>query len=71
MALSCRVLAMMGLVKELTGHVSARIPGADEMFLRCRGVDEYGLPFTSVNAVQQVDFDGSGLPFGIGESVSN
>jgi ribulose-5-phosphate 4-epimerase/fuculose-1-phosphate aldolase len=26
-ALACRALAMMGLVKEATGHVSARIPG--------------------------------------------
>lgn len=59
-ALSCRILAMMGLVKEITGHVSARIPGSDQMFIRCRGVDEYGLPFTSTEAVQRVDFDGDG-----------
>ena len=59
-ALSCRILAMMGLVKEITGHVSVRIPGSDQMFIRCRGVDEYGLPFTSTEAVQPVDFDGDG-----------
>jgi ribulose-5-phosphate 4-epimerase/fuculose-1-phosphate aldolase len=59
-ALSCRILAMMGLVKEITGHVSARIPDSDQMFIRCRGVDEYGLPFTSTEAVQQVGFDGDG-----------
>ena len=59
-ALSCRILAMMGLVKEITGHVSARIPDSDQMFIRCRGVDEYGLPFTTTEAVQQVDFDGDG-----------
>ena len=35
-ALSCRMLAMMGTVKASLGHVSARIPGTDEMFIRCR-----------------------------------
>ena len=59
-ALSCRILAMMGLVKEITGHVSARIPGSEEMFIRCRGVDEYGLPFTTVDSVQRVDLEGNG-----------
>ena len=59
-ALSCRILAMMGLVKEITGHVSARIPDREQMFIRCRGVDEYGLPFTSVDSIQQVGFDGDG-----------
>ena len=35
-ALSCRILAMKGLVRETTGHVSARIPGTAEMFIRGR-----------------------------------
>jgi ribulose-5-phosphate 4-epimerase/fuculose-1-phosphate aldolase len=59
-ALSCRILAMTGLVKEITGHVSARIPGTNEMFLRCRGDDEFGLPFTTETAVRRLDFDGNG-----------
>src|SRR5262249_20887483 len=46
-ALACRILAVAGLVKEITGHVSARISGADEMLIRCRGEDEYGLRWTS------------------------
>ncbi|MEA2639639.1 MAG: hypothetical protein QOF51_1033 [Chloroflexota bacterium] len=59
--LSCRILAMMGLVRDITGHVSARVPDApDEMLLRCRGVDEYGLAATSVSQVRRMTFDGQG-----------
>ena len=29
-ATACRILGMLGLVRESTGHVSARIPGTDE-----------------------------------------
>ena len=36
-ATSSRILGMQGLVRESTGHVSARIPGKDEMWIRCRG----------------------------------
>ena len=59
-ALSCRILAMMGLVREITGHVSARVPGADEMLIRCRGVDEFGLASTAESQVRRVTFDGQG-----------
>jgi ribulose-5-phosphate 4-epimerase/fuculose-1-phosphate aldolase len=64
-ALSCRILALTGLVKEITGHVSARVPGAQEMVIRCRGDDEYGLPFTGPRAIRRLDFDGQGP--GLGE----
>lgn len=58
-ALSCRILAMMGLVKEGTGHVSARVPGQDRMLIRARGIEETGLLFTSEDDVLETDFDGS------------
>ena len=64
-ALACRILARQGLVREIIGHVSARIPGTDEMFIRCRGEDEYGLAFTSEEQIRRVDFDGQGG--GLGE----
>jgi ribulose-5-phosphate 4-epimerase/fuculose-1-phosphate aldolase len=35
------------MVKASLGHVSARIPGTDEMFVRCRGPRDTGLPFVS------------------------
>lgn len=64
-ALSCRILAMAGLVKEITGHVSVRIPDSPgEMFLRCRGDDEYGLPFTGPSAVRRLTLDGQGEGLG-------
>jgi ribulose-5-phosphate 4-epimerase/fuculose-1-phosphate aldolase len=61
-AQSCRILAMQGLVKETTGHVSARVPGTDRMVIRARGRDESGLLFTQEDEVIESDFDGSDIP---------
>jgi ribulose-5-phosphate 4-epimerase/fuculose-1-phosphate aldolase len=60
----CRILGMLGLVRDSTGHVSARIPGTDEMWIRCRGGDEFGLMFTDLHNVRRVDFDGKGPGMG-------
>ncbi|WP_201318901.1 class II aldolase/adducin family protein [Paenibacillus sp. EPM92] len=59
-ALSCRILAMEGLVDGILGHVSVRIPGTDEMFIRCRGEEENGVRYTRSDAIRRVDFDGNG-----------
>ena len=59
-AVSCRILGMLGLVRESTGHVSARIPGTDEMWIRCRGGDEAGNMFTGIHNIRRTDFDGKG-----------
>ncbi|MFI5270147.1 MAG: class II aldolase/adducin family protein, partial [Chloroflexota bacterium] len=56
-AQACRILAMTGLVREITGHVSARVPGAEEMILRCRGEDEFGLPYTQAGAIRRMSFE--------------
>jgi ribulose-5-phosphate 4-epimerase/fuculose-1-phosphate aldolase len=58
--LSCRILEHFGLVRDITGHVSARVPGSDEMLLRCRGEDEYGLRFTTASQVRRLGFGGEG-----------
>jgi ribulose-5-phosphate 4-epimerase/fuculose-1-phosphate aldolase len=58
-AISCRILAMEGLVNETLGHVSARIPDTKEMFIRCRGEEENGVRYTSIDAIRRVDFDGN------------
>jgi ribulose-5-phosphate 4-epimerase/fuculose-1-phosphate aldolase len=50
----------MGLVRETTGHVSARIDDS-RMLIRCRGKEEAGLVFTQAEAVRSVGFDGSDL----------
>lgn len=59
-ALSCRILANEGLVEGMLGHVSARVPGEDEMLIRCRSDDDYGVLFTRDSDVRRVDFDGQG-----------
>ncbi|MEX0923660.1 MAG: class II aldolase/adducin family protein [Rhodovibrionaceae bacterium] len=57
---ACRILAMLGLVRETTGHVSARI-GDNRMLIRCRGKQEAGLAFTQPEAVRACGFDGCDL----------
>ena len=59
-AVSCRILAMEGLVDEILGHVSARIADTDEMWIRCRSPEEEGVRYTTVEAIRRVDFDGKG-----------
>jgi ribulose-5-phosphate 4-epimerase/fuculose-1-phosphate aldolase len=59
-ALSCRILAMEGLVEGILGHVSVRIPQSEAMFIRCRSEKERGVLFTKTSAIRRVDFDGRG-----------
>jgi ribulose-5-phosphate 4-epimerase/fuculose-1-phosphate aldolase len=59
-ALSCRILANESLVEGMLGHVSARVPGEDEMLIRCRSEEDYGVLFTKDSDVRRVDFDGQG-----------
>lgn len=63
-AVSCRILAMEGLVEGTLGHVSVRIPGSDEMLIRCRGEEERGVRYTTEQAIRRVDFDGEGPDLG-------
>jgi ribulose-5-phosphate 4-epimerase/fuculose-1-phosphate aldolase len=63
-ALSCRILAMEGLVEGILGHVSARVPGSSEMLIRCRGEEEHGIFFTREPDIRRVDFDGQGPDLG-------
>lgn len=61
--LSCRILAMEGMVDRITGHVSARI-GTDEMWIRCRSPEEEGVRYTTIDAIRRVNFDGNGPDIG-------
>lgn len=70
-ALSCRILAMEGCADGVLGHVSARVVGHDEMWIRCRSQDEQGVRYTTVDAVRRVDFDGGGLFLGEAYQVPN
>lgn len=61
---ACRVLAQRGLVDDVLGHVSLRV-GEDAVLVRCRGREERGLAFTTVDDIQVVALDGSyDLPVG-------
>ncbi|HEX2385862.1 MAG TPA: class II aldolase/adducin family protein [Candidatus Binatia bacterium] len=60
-ALSCRILAKLGLFKETTGHVSARNPDGATMLIRGRGGSETGLLFTRPADIVLADFDGAPL----------
>lgn len=57
-ALSCRILAKLGLFKETTGHVSARSADGKRMLIRGRGREETGLLFTQPKDIVGANFDG-------------
>jgi len=59
-AIAIRALAMKGCVFDLVGHVSVRIPGTDEMFIRCRGGNERGLLYTDIHQIRRVNFSQQG-----------
>lgn len=67
-ALSCRILANEGLVEGMLGHVSIRLPG-EEMLIRCRSEDDYGVLFTKSSDIRRVDFDGQGKDLAGGYEV--
>lgn len=60
-AQSCRVLGKLNLTKEPSGHVSARVPGADQILIKARGPEESGLRFVGARDIITVDFNGKKL----------
>lgn len=67
-AKACRVLGKMELTRALRGHVSARIPGTDRIFVRARGPAENGVRYTTDDEVVEIDLDGkpvAGMPKGL------
>lgn len=67
-ALSCRILANEGLVEGMLGHVSFRLT-SEEMLIRCRSEDDYGVLFTRGSDIRRVDFDGRGEELAAGYQV--
>lgn len=65
-ALSCRILAWTGCVREITGHVSARIPGTDEFFVRCRPPQDPGVEFTVADDIKRVSLETTNADVGGG-----
>lgn len=57
LANACRVLAQRGLVDDILGHVSMRLPDGS-ILIRVRGPQEQGLRFTTVDDIRIVRADG-------------
>jgi ribulose-5-phosphate 4-epimerase/fuculose-1-phosphate aldolase len=56
-ATACQVMAERGLVEHVLGHISARVsPG--ELLVRCRGLHESGLAYTTADDIRLVPMDG-------------
>lgn len=55
---ACHILAGTNCVREIVGHVSVRLPGTNEMLVRCRRPDDPGVEFTTIDDIKRVDFDG-------------
>jgi ribulose-5-phosphate 4-epimerase/fuculose-1-phosphate aldolase len=60
-AQACRVLGTLDLTKAATGHVSARLPGTERVFVRARGGDELGVRYTTPAEVLEIDLDGKAV----------
>jgi ribulose-5-phosphate 4-epimerase/fuculose-1-phosphate aldolase len=58
-ALACRILSYRRIMREVTGHISLRIPGTNEMLLRCRGRKDPGVAGTTPKDIRRVDLDGN------------
>jgi len=67
-AKACRVLGKMELTRALRGHISARIPGTNRIFVRARGPAESGVRYTTEDEVVEIDLTGkpvAGMPKGL------
>jgi ribulose-5-phosphate 4-epimerase/fuculose-1-phosphate aldolase len=67
-AKACRVLGKMELTRALRGHISARIPGTERIFVRARGPAENGVRYTTEDEVVEIGLDGNpvaGMPKGL------
>ena len=58
-AQSCQLLARRGLVEGILGHVSARLPGTDQILIRARGPAERGLLRTEPADIRLMTMDGA------------
>jgi ribulose-5-phosphate 4-epimerase/fuculose-1-phosphate aldolase len=67
-ARACRVLGKMELTRALRGHISARIPGSERIFIRARGPAESGVRYTTEDEVVEIGLDAkpvAGMPKGL------
>ena len=68
-ATSCRIIAQHRLAKGSTGHVSVRIPGSDDIWVRGRPNVDKGLRFAEPSSIIRVSTK-DGMPVGQTRGVS-
>lgn len=57
-ATACRILGREGISLSAYGHVSTRIPGTDDFFIKSRGPQEEGLEFATDADIVRMDASG-------------
>src|SRR5713226_4274113 len=60
-AIASRITGAHGLMRGATGHVSARIPGTDQILMKAKGPDETANEFTTERDVIIIDIEGQML----------
>ena len=60
-AVACRVLGTLDLTPGTLGHVSARVPGTERILIRARGPSEFGVRYTTVEQIIDIDTGGRRL----------
>lgn len=55
---ACRVLGGLDLTACTYGHISARLPGTDRIFVRARGPSETGVRYTAADDIIEIDLSG-------------
>ena len=56
-AKACRVLGKLEMTRALRGHISARIPGTNRIFIRARGPAESGVRYTTEEEIIEIGLD--------------
>jgi ribulose-5-phosphate 4-epimerase/fuculose-1-phosphate aldolase len=57
--LSCRIIGDRGVTRGSFGHVSARIPGTDNILIKSKGPNEEALEFTTEKDIILIDIQGN------------
>ena len=57
-AMSSRIIAVRGVTRGSFGHVSARIPGTDQILIKAKGPDQEALEFAEPKDVITIDIEG-------------
>jgi ribulose-5-phosphate 4-epimerase/fuculose-1-phosphate aldolase len=57
--LSHRILTMTGSMADTTGHVFVRIPGTDELLVRCRNDVDVSPAYVEPRCLQRIDLEGN------------